>query len=45
MMMILMPYSSVLHRYPVVTPDPLPWEIEFAGVQEKIAIAQRAVRI
>ena len=35
---------SVLHRYPVVTPDPEPWETEMANVQNKIGLAQREVR-
>ena len=33
----------VLHRYPVITPDPTPWEVEMLELQEKIGLAQREV--
>jgi len=30
-----------LHRYPTITPDPEPWEVEFYDLQEKLADAKR----
>jgi large subunit ribosomal protein L46 len=33
--------ATVLHRYPTITPDPEPWEVEMHGVQEKILAKSR----
>jgi large subunit ribosomal protein L46 len=33
--------STILHRYPTITPDPLPWEIEYWDLQDKIADKKR----
>ena len=35
-------FRSVLHRYPVITPDPEPWEIEMWDLQEKMNAVRRA---
>ena len=36
-------FYSVLHRYPVITKDLLPWEIAKAEVDEQIAVKQQEV--
>jgi hypothetical protein len=33
--------ATVLHRYPVVTPDPEQWELDMWDVQEKVGAAKR----
>ena len=35
--------SSILHRYPVIFPDPEPWELEMWNIQERIEDNARAV--
>lgn len=37
--------DRILHRYPVITPDPKPWEVEFQKVQDKIENAHREMLV
>jgi large subunit ribosomal protein L46 len=37
--------ATILHRYPEITPDPQPWEVEFSKVQEKISTAHRELLV
>lgn len=35
--------STILHRYPVITPDPEPYEVEYYKMQDKIADKKREI--